>query len=101
MLTQQYKPTLPKLKADAGKPAARPRLSPAERRRRKVAANRRYNARYRAGCGVSAYLDSPEQKKAVIEKLRPMGLTVSDAIRQLLKEITEGRIVFARPAPRD
>ncbi|HYH85834.1 MAG TPA: hypothetical protein VEX60_10140 [Pyrinomonadaceae bacterium] len=89
------------LKADAAKPAANAKLSPAERRRRKIEANRRYNERSRAGCGVSAYLDSPEEKKAVIEKLRPMGMTVSGAIKTLLWDIVAGRIVFKRPAPRD
>jgi hypothetical protein len=33
-------------------------------------------------------------KEALIEKLRPLGLSVSHAIWQLVKMVIEGRIVF-------
>lgn len=86
-------------KAGTKKPSGRSRLSAAERRRRKGQADRRYYERYRSGCGVTAYLDSPEQKNAVIEKLRPLGLTMSHAIYTLLTAVAEGRIVL-KPTPR-
>src|SRR5215203_1891982 len=76
------------------------RLSDTERRRRKGAADRRHYRRRRRGCGVTAYLDSPEVKKALIKKLRPLGLTVSQAICQLLTAVADGRLsLYPTPAP--
>jgi hypothetical protein len=86
-----------KAKSGEKKTGGRSRLSAAQRRRRKGEADRRYYERYRGGCGVTAYLDSPEMKEAVVEKLRPLGLTVSQAIRRLLRMVVEGRIVFVPP----
>ena len=86
-----------KAKSGEKKTSGRTRLSAAQRRRRKGEADRRYYERYRSGCGVTAYLDSPEQKEAVIEKLRPLGLTMSQAIYTLLIRVAEGRIVLTAP----
>ena len=59
-----------------------------------------YYRRRRRGCGVTAYLDSPEVKKALIKKLRPLGMTVSQAICQLLTAVAEGRLcVYPTPDP--
>lgn len=93
-MLNQCEQTRRKGKAGTKKPSGRSHLSAAERRRRKGQADRRYYERYRSGCAVTAYLDSPEQKKAVIEKLRPLGLTMSHAIYTLLKGVAEGRIVL-------
>lgn len=82
-MSNPSEPTRPKRKAGKKKSSGRSRLSAAERRRRKGQADRRYYERYRSGCVVTAYLDSPEQKKAVMEKLRPLGLTMSRAIYTL------------------
>ena len=84
-------------KAGTKKPSARRRLSAAERKRRKAEADRRYYERYLSGSGVTAYLYSPELKKAVIDKLRPLGLTMSQAIYTLLKMVADGRIVLKAP----
>jgi len=96
-MSNKCEPTRLKGKAGTRKPGGRSRLSAAQRRRRKAEADRRYYERYRSGCAVTAYLDSPEQKKAVIEKLRPLGLTMSHAIYTLLKAVAEGHIVLTPP----
>jgi hypothetical protein len=93
-MSKRREQTNRKAKSGVKKTGGRPRLSPAERRRRKGKADRRYYERYRSGCGVTAYLDSPEMKEALIKKLRPLGLSVSDAIWQLVKMVIEGRIIF-------
>jgi hypothetical protein len=90
-----------KVKPDAKKDGGQTRLSAAQRRRRKGEADRRYYERYRSGCAVTAYLDTPEDKEALIEKLRPHGLTVSQAIRRLIEMVVEGRIVFFTPKEPD
>lgn len=75
-------------------------MSASERRRRKGAADRRYYRNRRRGCGVTAYLDSPEVKKALERKLRPLGLTVSRAISQLLTAVADGRLsLYPTPDP--
>lgn len=96
-MTKRCESTCRKGKACAKKRSGRSRLSDAERRRCTGEADRRYYERYRSGCGVTAYLDSPEQKNAVIEKLRPLGLTMSHAIYTLLNAVAEGRIVLMAP----
>jgi hypothetical protein len=93
-MSNPCEPTRPKGKAGTRKPGGSSRLSAAERRRRKAEADRRYYERYRSGCGVTAYLYSPELKKAVTEKLRPLGVTMSQAIYTLLEMLAEGRIVL-------
>jgi hypothetical protein len=93
-MSKRRESTNRKTKADDKKPGGRSRLSAVERRRRKGEADRRYYERYRSGCAVTAYLDTPEMKEALIEKLRPLGLSVSHAIWQLVKMVIEGRIVF-------
>jgi hypothetical protein len=93
-MSKRREPTNRKAKSGAKKIGGRTRLSSAERRRHKVEADRRYYERYRSGCAVTAYLDTPEMKEALIEKLRPLGLSVSHAIWQLVKMVIEGRIVF-------
>lgn len=65
-------PTRREGKAGTNKRSGRS-LSDAEQRRRKGAADRRYYRRRRRGCGVTAYLDSPEVKKALVKELRPSG----------------------------
>lgn len=96
-MSEQREPTNRKAKSGEKKTGGRTPLSAAQRRRRKGEADRRYYERYRSGCAVTAYLYSPEEKKALIEKLRPLGLTVSQAIRQLIGMVVEGRIVFYTP----
>ena len=96
-MAKRCDPTCREGKAGTKKSSGRRRLSAAERQRRKAKADRGYYERYRSGCGVTAYLDSPEQKQAVIEKLRPLGLTMSHAIYTLLKAVAEGRIVLTAP----
>src|SRR5215211_4890075 len=91
-MTERSELTHGKEKAGARKKRGRSRLSDAERRRRKGAADRRHYRRRRRGCGVTAYLDSPEVKKALIKKLRPLGLTVSQAVCQLLTAVADGRL---------
>ena len=93
-MSKRREPTNRKAKSGAKKPGKRTGLSAAQRRRRKSDADRRYYERYRSGCAVTAYLDTPEMKEALIEKLRPLGLSVSHAIWQLVKMVIEGRIVF-------
>jgi cobalamin biosynthesis Mg chelatase CobN len=90
-MTKRREPTNRKAKPDAKKTGGQTRLSAAQRRRRKGEADRRYYERHRSGCAVTAYLDSPEMKEALIEKLRPLGYTVSDAIRIIVKALVEGR----------
>jgi hypothetical protein len=90
-----------KAKSGAKKDGGRTRLSTAQRRRRKGEADRRYYERHRSGCAVTAYLDSPDEKQALIENLRPLGLTVSQAIRRLIEMVVEGRIVFFTPKEPD
>ena len=90
-MSEQRGPTNQKAKPDAEKSGGRTRLSAAQRRQRKGEADRRYYERHRSGCAITAYLDSPEMKEALIEKLRPHGYTVSDAIRIIVKAIIEGR----------
>lgn len=86
-----------KAKSGAKRTGGRTRLSAAQRRRHKGEADRRYYERHRRGCGITAYLDSPEEKRAVIEKPRPLGVTMSDAIYTLLKMVIDGRIVLTPP----
>lgn len=93
-MPKRREPTGRKAKSGAKKTGGRTRLSSAQRRRRKGEADRRYYERYRSGCAVTAYLDSPEMKEALIEKLRPLGYTVSYAIRQLLKAVVDGRLTL-------
>lgn len=100
-MSKQREPIDRKAKSGARKLGGRTKLSPAQRRRRKGEVDRRYYERYRSGCGVTAYLDSPEMKKALIEKLRPLGLTVSQAINTLLIAVAEGRIVLVPPRKPD
>ena len=90
-MSDPSEPTRREGKADTKKRSGRRRPSDAERRR-KGEADRRYYRRRRRGCGVTAYLDSPEVKKALVKKLRPLGLTVSQAICQLLTAVAEGRL---------
>ena len=90
-MSKRLEPTNRKTKSGAEKTDGRTRLSTAQRRRRKGEADRRYYERHRSGCAVTAYLDSPEMKEALIEKLRPHGYTVSDAIRIIVKALIEGR----------
>ncbi len=97
-MSDTSEPTRREGKAGTKKRSGRSRLSEAERRRRKGAADRRYYRRCRRGCGVTAYLDSPEVKKALIRKLRPLGLTVSQAVCLLLTEVAEGRLSL-HPTP--
>ena len=85
-------------KADTKKRSGRRRPSDAERRH-KGAADRRYYRRRRRGCGVTAYLESPEVKKALEKRLRPLGLTVSQAICQLLTAVAEGRLSLSPVHP--
>jgi hypothetical protein len=96
-MSKRCEPTSRGREASTRKPRGRGRLSAAERRRRKGEADRRYYERSRSGCGVTAYLDSPEVKKALIEKLKPLGLTVSNAINTLLIAVVEGRLVLTVP----
>lgn len=96
-MTERREPANRKLKPDTKKTGGRTRLSAAQRRRRKSETDRRYYERYRSGCAVTAYLDSPEEKEALIEKLRPLGFTVSHAIRQLLKAVAYGRLTLLPP----
>jgi hypothetical protein len=96
-MSKRREQTNQKSKPGAKKTGGPPKLSPAQRRRRKGEADRRYYERHRSGCAVTAYLDSPELKDAVIEKLRPHGLSVSQAIRRLIDMVVEGRIVFFTP----
>jgi hypothetical protein len=100
-MSKRREQTNQKAKPDAKKTGGRTRLSAAQRRRRKGEADRRYYERYRGGCAVTAYLDTPEDKEALIEKLRPLGLTVSQAIRRLIEMVVEGRIVFFTPKEPD
>lgn len=96
-MSNPYESTRPKVKAGTRKPGGRSRLSAAERRRRKAEADRRYYERHRSGSGVTAYLYSPELKETVMEKLRPLGVTMSQAINTLLKLLADGRIVLTPP----
>ena len=96
-MTERREPTNRKAKSGAKETGGRPRLSAAQRRRRKSEIDRRYYERYRSGCAVTAYLDSPEEKEALIEKLRPLGLTVSNAVRSLLRAFVNGRITLTPP----
>jgi hypothetical protein len=89
-MSNPYETTRPNGKVNTRKTGGH--LSNAERRRRKGAVDRRYYRRRRRGCGVTAYLASPEVKKALVKKLRPLGLTVSQAISQLLTAVAEGRL---------
>jgi hypothetical protein len=36
-------------------------------------------------------------KEALMEKLRPLGYTMSHAIKLMLRRVVEGRLVFAPP----
>jgi hypothetical protein len=96
-MSRRCEPTSREKEAGRRKRGGTSRLSAAERRSRKGEADRRYYEHRRSGCGVTAYLDSPEVKKALIEKLRPHGLTVSQAINVLLIAVVEGRIVLKPP----
>src|ERR1700750_882403 len=96
-MTERREPTNRKAKSGAKETGGRPRLSAAQRRRGKSETDRRYYERYRSGGAVTAYLDSPEEKEALIEKLRPLGFTVSEAIRQLLKAVAHGRLILKPP----
>jgi hypothetical protein len=93
-MSKRREPINQKAKSGAKKAGGRTRLSAAQRRRRKGETDRRYYEHHRSGCAVTAYLDSPEEKQALIEKLRPLGYTVSDAIRILVRALVEGRVTF-------
>lgn len=93
-MTEQREPTNQKAKPDAKKTDGRTRLSAAQRRRHKGEADRRYYERHRSGCAVTAYLDSPEEKAALIEMLRPHGYTVSDAIKMIVRALIRGRVTL-------
>ena len=97
-MAKRCEPTCREGKAGTKKPRARRRLSAADRQRRKAKADRRYYERCRSGCGVTAYLESPEVKKALIRRLQPLGLTVSQAINTLLTAVAEGRLTL-HPTP--
>jgi hypothetical protein len=93
-MSKRREATNQKVKSGAKKTGKRTGLSAAQRRRRKGEVDRRYYERYRSGCAVTVYLDSPEMKEALIEKLRPLGYTVSDVIRIIVKAIVEGRVTL-------
>ena len=93
-MSEHREPTNPKAKPDGKKAGEQTRLSAAQRRRRKGEADRRYYERRRSGCAITAYLDSPEEKEALIEKLRPHGYTVSDAIKMIVRALIAGRVTL-------
>lgn len=96
-MTKRREPATRKAKSGAKRTSGRTRLSAAQRRRHKAEADRRYYEHYRSGSMVTANLYSQELKKAVIDKLRPLGVTMSDAICALLEMVAEGRIVLTPP----
>jgi hypothetical protein len=96
-MSERRESTNRKAKSGEKKTGERTRLSAAQRRRRKGEADRRYYERHRSGCAVTVYLDSPEMKEALMEKLRPLGYTMSHAIKLMLRRVVEGRLVFAPP----